>query len=499
MERTAIPRLAHVDDRGTSTGRLRELRRRLVPLALARLLSDRWTEGATYAAALGGAAIFARFALLRHQHFESRAYDLGFFDQIIWNTAHGHFFQTSFVSYNFLGLHFQPILLLFAALYRLGAGVESLLVVQAIFVGAAAVPLYCAVRRMSGSGLAALAMALAFLLTSSLHSALDFDFHPELMGFFFVFLALYYLAAGRPQATIISLLPLLALKETMPLILAAFAVLLFIGSHRRHALWLMLCAVGWTAAFALIVMPILRGGDPGLTSRYEYLISGSSAVSVIPDILSRGFQHIDDGLVIAVRHVLPAAAVALLAPAAALVVLPPLLFHVLSERGPQAHLELHYVMMPLAMSFVAASFGIRALARGEGVAGHLRRVGSPAARAVSGAGVLLAATLLSFALSSPYAPGATREGPDAADVHILNQALSLIPADAPVSAQSTILPHLSHRLSVYEFPRLEDAQYAIVDAPLQKRAPGHDEAAQDLPGFEVIFDSDGVRVFRRFP
>jgi uncharacterized membrane protein len=454
---------------------------------------------ATYAAALGGAAIFVRFALLRHQHFESMAYDLGYFDQIIWNTAHGHFFQTSFVSYNFLGLHFEPILLLFAALYRLGAGVESLLVVQAIFVGAAAVPLYCAVRRMTGSGLAALAMALAFLLTSSLHGALDFDFHPELMGFFFVFLALYYLAAGRPQATIISLLPLLALKEDMPLILAAFAVLLFMESHRRHARWLMLVAAGWTTVFALIVMPILRGGDPGLTSRYEYLISGSSAVSVIPDILSRGFQHIDDGLVIAVGQLLPAAAVALLAPTAALAVLPPLLLHVLSDHGTQADLDLHYVMMPLAMSFVAASLGIRALARGEGVAGHLRRVGSPAARAVAGAGVMLAATLLTFALSSPYAPGATREAPDAAHVQILNQALSLIPADVPVSAQSTILPHLSQRRSVYQFPRLEDAQYAIIDAALQERATGHDEAAQDLPEFEEIFDSDGVRVFRRLP
>lgn len=453
----------------------------------------------TYAAALGGAAIFTRFALLRHQHFESMAYDLGYFDQIIWNTAHGHFFQTSFVSYNFLGLHFEPILLLFAALYRLGAGVESLLVVQAIFVGAAAVPLYYAVRRMTDSGLAALAMALAFLLTSSLHSALDFDFHPEMMGFFFVFLALYYLAAGRPQATIISLLPLLALKEDTPLILAAFAVLLFIGNHRRHARWLMLFAVGWTAAFTFIVMPILRGGDPGLTSRYEYLISGSSTVSVIPDILSRGFQHIDDGLVTAVKHLLPAAAVALLAPAAALVVLPPLLFHVLSGHGTQANLDLHYVMMPLAISFVAASLGIRALARGEGVAGPLRRLGSPAARAVAGAGVMLAATLLSFALSSPYAPGAARETPDSGHVQILSQALSLIPADAPVSAQSTILPHLSHRRSVYQFPRLEDAQYAIIDAALQERATGHNEAAQDLAGFEEIFDSDGVRVLRRLP
>jgi uncharacterized membrane protein len=500
MERTAIPGLAHGDHGGTSAGRLQELRRRLVPLALA-ALRDRWKEAATYAAALSGAAVFAQLALLQHRRFESTAYDFGFFDQIIWNTAHGRFFETSFVPYNFLGLHFEPVLLVFAALYRLGAGVESLLVVQAAFVGAAAVPLYYAVRRMSGSSLAALAMALAFLLTSSLHRALDFGFHPEMMGFVFVFLALYYLAAGHPWATIISLLPLLALKEDMPLILGAFAVLLFLGGYRRHAGWLALLTVGWTVALFNFVMPALHSGHTGLTDRYEYLFSGSSAVSFIPHVLSRGFQHVHGELIMPLQRLLPAAAVALLAPTAALLVVPPVLLAALSDHTQQAHLELQYVMIPLALAFVAASVGVRMLARGDGVARGMRRLGSPTARAVSGAGVMLAATLVSFALSSPYWPAAERVAPGPAHVEVLNEALSLVPADVPVSAQNTILPHVSQRRSVYEFPWVEDSQYVIVDATLpitsQSREAGYDEAAKDIPGFEKIFDSDGVRVFRR--
>ena len=273
MERTAIPGLAHGDAAGLSAGRLRELRRRLVPLALARLVAQRWAEAAVYVASLAAALVFARFALLRHQRFQSESYDLGFFDQVIWNTAHGHFLQTSFESYSFLGVHFQPVLLLFAALYRLGFGIESLLIVQALFAGAAAVPLFYAVRRFTDSSVAALFMAAAFLLTSSLHHALDFDFHPEMMGFFFAFLALYYLAAGRPRATVIALLPLLALKEDMPLILAAFAALLFVEGHRRHARTLLLVAAGWTVAVAFVAMPLIRWGDAGLSTRYVYLIN----------------------------------------------------------------------------------------------------------------------------------------------------------------------------------------------------------------------------------
>ncbi len=287
---------------------------------------------------------------------------------MIWNTAHGHFFQTSFESYSFLGVHFQPVLLFFAALYRLGFGIESLLIVQALFAGAAAVPLFYAVRRFTDSSVAALFMAAAFLLTSSLHHALDFDFHPEMMGFFFAFLALYYLAAGRPQATVIALLPLLALKEDMPLILAAFAALLLVEGHRRHARTLFLIAVGWTVAVAFVAMPLIRWGDAGLSTRYVYLIKGSSAATLVPHIVGRGLSHLQAALVISLPKLAPGLFLAVLSPVAALVLVPPLVFHGLSGHDSQAHLDLHYVMMPLALTFVAAALGLRNLSRAEGVA-----------------------------------------------------------------------------------------------------------------------------------
>ena len=228
MERTALQRVAAPHALGQAAGGVRGLRRWLEPVALVRLVATRWTEVAAYAAAIFACLLFANFALDRHRVFESNAYDFGFFDQIIWNTSHGRWFETSFTPYNFLGQHFQPVLLFFALTYRLGAGIELLLITQTTFVAAAALPLYYAVRRVTSSGSGALAMSLAFLLSPQLHHALDFDFHPELMGFFFAFLALYFLVASRPLATIISLLPMLLLKER---------------SHNQHGMkWLRACA-----------------------------------------------------------------------------------------------------------------------------------------------------------------------------------------------------------------------------------------------------------------
>jgi hypothetical protein len=41
----------------------------------------------------------------------------------------------------------------------------------------------------------------------------------------------------------------------------------------------------------------------------------------------------------------------------------------------------------------------------------------------------------------------------------IQHALELIPADAPVSASASILPHLSQRDHIYEFPDVQDAEY----------------------------------------
>src|SRR5215213_3624716 len=144
MERTSVSGVAPAHAERRAAGGLRGLRLRLEPLAAARILARHWGLGLTAVMVVGAAWYMAAATLGRHAAYQSNAYDLGFFDQIIWSTSHGHFFETSFVKYNFLGQHFDPVLLVFAVLYRLGAGIESLLVTQALTASLAAVPLYIA-------------------------------------------------------------------------------------------------------------------------------------------------------------------------------------------------------------------------------------------------------------------------------------------------------------------------------------------------------------------
>jgi uncharacterized membrane protein len=67
----------------------------------------------------GFATLFGTMAILRHNAFHSSGYDLGIFDQVIWNSAHGRLFENSIMadSPSFLGHHFSPLLLVLVPLY----------------------------------------------------------------------------------------------------------------------------------------------------------------------------------------------------------------------------------------------------------------------------------------------------------------------------------------------------------------------------------------------
>src|SRR6185436_1496078 len=102
----------------------------------------------------GGLLLWALLA--QHRAYNSNGWDLGWFDQVVWNTAHGRPFENSFATWNFLGEHIEPILLLFALIYRVKPDVEILLVTQAIVASLAALPLYLAARTLLKSATAGL-------------------------------------------------------------------------------------------------------------------------------------------------------------------------------------------------------------------------------------------------------------------------------------------------------------------------------------------------------
>ncbi|HXT35101.1 MAG TPA: hypothetical protein VN837_05950, partial [Chloroflexota bacterium] len=81
----------------------------------------------------------------------------------------------------------------------------------------------------------------------------------------------------------------------------------------------------------------------------------------------------------------------------------------------------------------------------------------------------------------------------------------LIPANAPVSAQDTLNPHLSDRAGIYLFPDTSDAQYVALDMAANPIPSSPDsqyrivQAMLTSRRWDVLFASDGLLLLRRRP
>jgi hypothetical protein len=101
---------------------------------------------------------FTWLAILRHASFNSSGFDLGIYDQVVWNTLHGRpfFYTTTGQPLLHLSNHASPILLLVAPFYLLYSGPEMLLFLQTAAIGLGALPLFWLAREKLTAGLSAL-------------------------------------------------------------------------------------------------------------------------------------------------------------------------------------------------------------------------------------------------------------------------------------------------------------------------------------------------------
>ena len=113
----------------------------------------RWPPVAVGGLAATFAATFIVLSVQRHRGFFTARYDLGNMTQAVWSASRGQLFTVTDPAgrqMSRLGAHVEPILGLFAPLWRIWPSPEMLLVVQALVVASAAIPAYLLARRWLG-------------------------------------------------------------------------------------------------------------------------------------------------------------------------------------------------------------------------------------------------------------------------------------------------------------------------------------------------------------
>lgn len=234
-------------------------------------------------------------ALLNHRALGT-GYDLGIYDQTVWNLAHGRIWMTTLV-YETGGYydHFEPILLLIVPLYWLWSDVRVLLIVQSLALGLGSLPIYLYARRRfrtweHGNALA-LAIAAAYLAYPAMHNANLNDFHevsllPPLLGF-----ALYGLLTGQRRVTWIFLVLCLMVKEDFSVTFLMFGLYIaafnLAGFRRRDGAFVAAVAVIWMLLVLYALYPAATRGMPYpfVARRYPWL--GDSPESAATVLLTR--------------------------------------------------------------------------------------------------------------------------------------------------------------------------------------------------------------------
>jgi uncharacterized membrane protein len=445
------------------------------------------------------AAYWSICSLLIHRSFHSNGWDLGLIHQVVWNSAHGRLFHYSFRNITYSGDHWQPSVLLFVPLEWLTGGPEPMLVVQAVAFALAVVPLYTAARGIGCTWQQASAISLAYLLSLGVACAVSYDFHVEAFVPLLAFTALWSLVKGSGPLFLISTLAILTLKEDGALLALALCWVAWIAfAQRSFVVAAAVAAVVYMTLATYFFIPHYRGDDLNpFIERYGYL--GTSPGAVLVGILMHPtvvFSHLARPETVgAICLVFTSAALLLLAvprlwPALGIVLLLPLL----SQQPEQNALELHYLVVPSTVAMVLALVAVRDRALSTGA---LRRFW-PAA--------LIAGTAVLYVVLSPLPPSLGSE-PDRFDVgshaRLSSSFVRQVPGNAKVSAQSPFVPHLSSREYLYQFPRVLNAEYVLLDTaapiPVRDLQDGYAACLHALPrlGFDVVRQEGSIVLWHK--
>ena len=128
-----------------------------------------------------GASALILFACssLRHTLFQSGAFDLGIYDQVVYLMSQGQPPISSFLGFHHMGNHAAWAVYPLSWLYKIYPNVHWLLAVQAVALAMGALPTWHLARQAGLTVRQAVAMAAVYLLYPLVFNVNLFEFHPE--------------------------------------------------------------------------------------------------------------------------------------------------------------------------------------------------------------------------------------------------------------------------------------------------------------------------------
>lgn len=243
-----------------------------------------WTKA--YLSWLIGAITLVLFlcSSLRHALFQSGAFDLGIYDQVVYLISQGQPPISSFLGFHHLGNHAAWAVYPLGLLYKIYPDVHWLLGVQAVALALGALPTWYLARQAGVTIRQAEAIVVAYLFYPLVFNVNLFEFHPEVMSIPVFLGAVLAARWGQMMWFCLSIIFILGCKAVLSLTVAAMGIWLLIFEKRRlYGAIALIAGTTWFLVASLVIIPAFSGSEVAAVGRYSYL--GNSVLEIASNLL----------------------------------------------------------------------------------------------------------------------------------------------------------------------------------------------------------------------
>lgn len=222
-------------------------------------------------------AAYGAVSIRRHLEMKTTSYDLGIFEQGVRSYAHLHWPTSALkgLGYPLLGDHFSPVLAVLAPVYRVAPSPITLLAAQALLCGISVLPITALAIRVVGLR-GGVAIGISYGISWGIQNTIVFDFHEISFAVPILAFSLTELVKRNLRSAVLIALPLVVIKEDLPLTLAAIGLCVYILGNRK---WGVLTSVAGVALSALIVLVVIPAFNPSGHNNYLTSVAGPGLVS----------------------------------------------------------------------------------------------------------------------------------------------------------------------------------------------------------------------------
>lgn len=471
--------------------------RRLAPLSLV-LIS-----------AIGYASYTAYWSIEQHHRLATASFDLGIIDNLMFNAMSGHGFRAPVLfgpsGGSLLAGHANFVLYLFLPFYWLSPRAETLLIIQSVLLGFAAVPLYGFAKTQLPRWSAAL-VSVAYLVYAPLHGPNFYDFHYLPTCIFFLFCLFWALATNRTVLLWLLWAICVSIREDVPVGLAMLGVFMMVTGYRvRTGVWMTILSV---ISFVMIKFVIMQmAGTWWFANLYKDLqpqdVGGYGGV--IMTLLTNPIYVVstlltEEKLIYALHLLAPLVFLPLRRWVHLWLLFGGFFFTLLTTGyKPTVSISFQYTSHWIPYLFGTAVLAMSRMGRSRSGVVHRR-----AALTALLVGVVLHSLSFGAILRPTHFVGGFQKIPfhvteaERARYQDLRQIVAMIPPEASVAATDSENPHISNRVTAYPFRTGSgNAEYLLVRKFRRQNARRNAQQTVDQFSYGLLANLGEFYLFKR--